>query len=120
MQNHDEQLMIMRSPKVISHGTWYEKNSVILLETSEFDLPVLGLIKGIYIISETIFFYYRILRTQHFDEMLIAYNVVPAENQFCQTIALTNLRFPHTIPKFVHKNLMYVLLLYHDMTEFYG
>lgn len=112
-------LHIMRTRKVVRHGTTYQPQSVILLACSEDVLPSFAAIDEIFVIKTEIVIVYRKLQTLFYSETLNAYRIIPTSYEQ-QTVTLGNLIFPHPLPVLSCDEDKYVILLNYDHTEFMG
>lgn len=114
-----DRCLILRSPKVIIHGTTYRRKFVILLECNDDSLPLFGQIEEIFVLRERIFFIFSLLMTLYFNNKLNAYSVTEEYNNQ-EIICVENLIFPHPVFRFTLKDTTYVSLISHDRNEFFG
>lgn len=111
---------IMRSPKVIVHGSTYHCKSIILLECDEDDLPVFGEVDEIFIFNKEILLVISTLQTEYFDFTINSYKVTQICNVQNFVKNVKDLMFPYPLSSFQTKNRKYVPLINHERIEFYG
>lgn len=122
MINESEWLtcQMMRSPKVIVHGTTHHCKSIILLEYYDDNLPVFGEVDEIFAFNKKIILIISKLQTQYFDFTKNSYEVtdIPNVQNFVKNVK--DLIFPYPLSYFLIKNKKYVPLINHEGIEFYG
>lgn len=116
----NDEIKVMRTPKVVRYGTEYKPKNVILIECSTDSVPVFGKIKELFQVHQEIVLTYTILNVQYYCKELNAYCVKDDPGFIENAIMLKDLEFPHPIPKLTSSSSLFVLLLNHEFTEFYG
>lgn len=116
---NDPELLILLSNSVICNGTSDRKGtSVLLLNSSEDDMPTFGVIVDIVVSNHQIIFVYVNVTVIQYQSALNAYEVTLAGNE-SGVIHINDISHHHPITMFNVDGRRYVILLNHRRCEFY-
>lgn len=109
---------LMRSPKIVIHGTTYCPKRILLLKCNENELPQFGEIYEIYVQGDFKLFVIKILQTESFKWRYNAYCVTETHKKCVKKV--NNLIFPYPLSAFRSSGNNYVPLINHERVEFFG
>lgn len=111
---------IMRSTKIMIHGTSYCLKSIILFECDKESMLVFAEIDDICILNGKILVIVTLLQTIFYDCRVNGYLCQKTQNRQQKIVNIEDLIFPHSVTSFKLNNRQYIPLINHERCEFIG
>lgn len=119
-ENELNACQIMLSPKLIIHGTVYQRNTIILFQYDEDALPTFAEVIDIVILQDKKFLIVSLLETTCYEPKLNAYRIENFRECQQRIVDIRNLLFPHALSSFKIALAKFVPLINHEHVEFIG